>query len=130
MVFKDGSESEKILGADVKKLQAVHQDLSKIAGGDGTNSDSARVSWRSASLAGGMSDVTDQVELKGLELLNADHEFGTVRTLIDEKKPSALDSKGKASEEKDWVQSDTDEQLMLYIPFQAHVKIHTIQVCQ
>lgn len=132
MVFRDGQESEKILGANAKKLQEVLQDLSKIAGADGTGSSSSAssngVSWGSAALPTGMSDVTDQVDLKGLELLNADQEFGTVRTLVDEKKPSAIDSEGKASDAKDWVESDTDAQLMLYIPFQAIVKIHTIQV--
>lgn len=132
MVFRDGQESEKILGANAKKLQEVLQDLSKIAGADGTGSSSSAsstgVSWGSVALPTGMSDVTDQVDLKGLELLNADQEFGTVRTLVDEKKPSAIDSEGKASDAKDWVESDTDAQLMLYIPFQAIVKIHTIQV--
>lgn len=29
---------------------------------------------------------------------------------------------------KDWVKSDTDEQLMLYIPFQSTVKIHSLQI--
>lgn len=60
--------------------------------------------------------------------MNADPEVGTVRTLVDDRKPSALDSKGKASGSKDWVESDTDAQLMLFIPFQATLKIDTIQV--
>jgi hypothetical protein len=29
---------------------------------------------------------------------------------------------------KDWVQSETDEQLMLYVPFQATLKIHSIHL--
>lgn len=131
MVFKDGKETEKVLGANAPKLQQVLQDLDKISkdgAGSSSSGSSSGVSWASASLPRGYNDVTDQVDLKGLELLNADQEFGTVRTLVDDKKPSALDKKGKGSDAKDWVESDTDEQLMLFIPFQATLKIHTIQV--
>jgi hypothetical protein len=32
------------------------------------------------------------------------------------------------TESKDFVESDTDEQLMLYIPFQSTLKIHTIHI--
>jgi len=32
------------------------------------------------------------------------------------------------SKEKDWVESDTDEQLMLFMPFQATLKVHTLQI--
>ena len=127
MVFKDGKQTEKVLGANAPKLQQVLQDLDKISK-DGSGGSSSSASWASAALPRGYNDVTDQVDLKGLELLNADQEFGTVRTLVDDKKPSALDSKGKGSDAKDWVESDTDEQLMLFIPFQATLKIHTIQV--
>lgn len=131
MVFKDGKETEKVLGADASKLQQVLQDLDEISkNGTGASSSGSNsgVSWASSALPRGYNDVTNQVDLKGLELLNADQEFGTVRTLVDDKKPSALDNKGKASDSKDWVESDTDEQLMLFIPFQATLKIHTIQV--
>lgn len=130
MVFKDGKETEKILGANAPKLQQVVKDLDKIAkeGVASSSSSSSAVSWSNSALPRGYSDITDQIDLKGLELLNADQEFGTVRALVDTAKPSALDSKGKGSDVKDWVESDTDEQLMLYIPFQATLKIHTIQV--
>ena len=134
MVFKDGKETEKVLGANVQKLQQVLQDLDKISkdgAGASSSGSNGGVSWASSSaLPRGYNDVTDQVDLKGLELLNADQQFATVRTLVDDKKPSALDNKGKGSEVKDWVESDTDEQLMLFIPFQATLKIHTIQVRQ
>lgn len=85
--------------------------------------------WPKAALPKGYSDVTDQVDLKGLELLNSDSKFGGVRTLVVAEKPSALSTKGKAGEgKKDWVESDTDEQLMLFMPFQAQLKIHTLHV--
>lgn len=35
---------------------------------------------------------------------------------------------GPKAEDKDYVQSDTDEQLMLYIPFQSTLKIHSIHL--
>ena len=54
-------------------------------------------------------DVTDVVDVRGLDLLNADSDFGTVRTLFETSAPSAL-SKGKGAAEgtKDWVESDVD----------------------
>lgn len=81
-------------------------------------------------MAKGYTDVTDQVDPKGLELLNRDNQFGEPRVLFDTKKPSAL-AKGKGSGSeggKDWVESDTDEQLMLYIPFQSKLKVNSLQI--
>jgi hypothetical protein len=52
-----------------------------------------------------------------------------VRTLFDTTQPSSA-GKGKAAGEskKDWVESDVDEQLMLYLPFTSSLKVHTIQI--
>ena len=49
--------------------------------------------------------------------------------MFEDSKPSGL-LKGKAAEKpaKDWVESDTDEQLMLFLPFQSTLKVHTLQV--
>lgn len=74
----------------------------------------------------GYTDITDHVEIRDCEVLNADDEAGTVRTLFEFSKPSALNN-GKSTA-KDWVQSGSDDQLLLFIPFQATVKLHTIQV--
>lgn len=132
MVFKNGKVTEKVVGADVQKLQQVLKDLAAVATSAGSSSGSASTgstAWRAGDLPKGYSDVSDQVDLKGLELLNADMEFGTVRVLLDGAKPSALDTKQKGTAgTKDWVESDTDEQLMMYMPFQATLKVHTIQV--
>jgi hypothetical protein len=130
MVFKQGQQVEKVVGADVQKLRKVVQDLANMAttGGAGSSNSSAGGDWRDADLPRGYSDVSDQVDLKGLELLNADTEYGTFRTLLESSKPSALNAKGKTTATKDWVQSDTDEQLMCFMPFQAILKVHTIQV--
>lgn len=134
MVFKQGEPVEKILGADVPKLQRVVRDLANMAStgaASGSGSRSGGSGWREADLPKGYKDVSDQVDVKGLELLNADSDFAGVRILFDASKPSGLDTKGKAASDggKDWVESDTDEQLMLFTPFQATLKVHTLQVC-
>jgi len=130
MVFKQGEPVEKVLGADGQKLQKVVRDLANMAPSVGSSSSATGDLWRSGDLPKGYKDISDQVDVKGLELLNADLQVGGVRVLFDGSKPSALDTKGKASEEngKDWVESDTDEQLMLFMPFQSTLKVHTLQV--
>ncbi|KAF7878850.1 hypothetical protein EAF04_000053 [Stromatinia cepivora] len=132
MIFKEGKQVEKVQGADPKKLQDIVKKLAAEADDSGDSSSgfaSGSGNWRTGALPKGYSDVTDQVDIKGLELLNADSEFGGVRTLVDTNKPSAL-SKGKGadSKAKDWVVSDTDEQLMLFVPFQSTLKVHTVQI--
>jgi hypothetical protein len=130
MVFKQGQPAEKVQGADVQKLQRVVRDLATMStGAAGPSNSGSGSSWRKTELPKGYGDVTDQIEIKGLELLNSDGEFGTVRTLLETSKPTALDTAGKAkADTKDWVESDTDEQLMLFMPFQATLKIHSVQV--
>lgn len=79
----------------------------------------------------GYTDITEEVDIRGLDLLNANTNFGNARTLFDEAKPSVLDAKGKSSTaetKKDWIESDTDEQLMLFVPFRATLKVHTLQI--
>ena len=75
--------------------------------------------------------MTTEIDIKGLDMMNADSNFGGVRTLISGSRPSSLE-KGKAAagddEEKDWVESDTDEQLIFYIPFQVSIKAHPLQL--
>jgi len=132
MIFKQGTAVETVQGADPRKLQEVVKKLAAEADGGsssgGFGGPSGTSSWRNGDLPKGYNDVSDQVDIKGLELLNADSEFGGVRVLFDESKPTGL-LKGKATtEKKDWVESDTDEQLMMYLPFQSMLKVHTIQV--
>lgn len=115
--------------------------LSAEADSDGTNgfgesSSSSAAPWTAANLPKGYSDVTDQVDIRGLDLLNSASECGNARTLFNDSKPSSLDSrkdKGKGpangeEDQKDWVESDTDEQLMLYIPFMSTLKVHTLYI--
>ncbi|OBT72231.1 hypothetical protein VF21_08180 [Pseudogymnoascus sp. 05NY08] len=130
MVFKQGKPVEKVQGADVQKLQRVVRDLAAMAtDAAGPSNSGSGSSWRKIELPKGYGNVTDQVEIKGLELLNSDREFGTVKTLLETGKPTALNNTGKEkADTKDWVESDTDEQLMLFMPFQANLKIHSVQI--
>lgn len=92
--------------------------------------------WSALSPPKGYDDVTDQVDVRGLELLNFDNECGGPRVLFGSHIPSSLDAgKSKAGtsskgdeEGKDWVESDIDEQLMLFIPFQSTLKVRSLQI--
>jgi len=138
MIFKQGQAVEKVQGADVRKLQDVVRKLAAEAEGGasgssagfGASGSGSGSGWRKSNLPKGYSNITDQLEIKGLDLLNSDSAFGGARVLFDDSKPSALDNKGKAEEgkSKDWVESDTDEQLMLFMPFMATLKVHTLQI--
>lgn len=91
------------------------------AGGGSSNTTTNDSSWLGAPIAvKNYSNITQSVELAGLDILNANTSLGTARTLFEFKKPA-----GKGA---DGVESDTDEQLMLYIPFQAAVKLHSIHL--
>lgn len=139
MVFNNGKAVETIKGADARKLQAAAKKIaaeadSDTAGGYGESSGSSGAgTWLGADLPKGYKDITDQVDVRGLDLLNADSDFGDARGLFAASKPTALDSakgkgKEKEGEKKDWVESDTDEQLMLYMPFQSTLKVHTLHI--
>jgi hypothetical protein len=133
MIFKQGQVVEKVQGADPRKLQAVVRKLAAEAEGGSSSSgfggSSSGSGWRAGDLPKGYNDVSDQVDVKGLELLNADSDFGSVRVLFDGAKPTGL-QRGKTADgkAKDWVESDTDEQLMMFMPFQSTLKVHTLQV--
>ena len=90
--------------------------------------------WIGTGLPKGYDDVTDQVDVRGVDLLNSASNLGNARTLFDGGKPSVLSNeKGKKQQSgdsirKDWVESDMDEQLMLFIPFQSTLKVHTLHI--
>ncbi|KAJ5724672.1 hypothetical protein N7493_006400 [Penicillium malachiteum] len=133
IVFENGNKKQTVAGADPRKLNEVIQTLASEAtksDATGTAESSSSGVWSGATPAKGYSDVTDQVEIKGLELLNRDTERGEARVLFDKSKPSGLSGKGKgkAESKSDWVESDTDEQLMLYIPFNATLKVHSLHI--
>ena len=144
MTFKNGKESSKIEGVRAKELsdqvkklvEEVDSEGSGASGAGEGSVGSAEPTWQGAQLPRGYSDVTDQVDLRGLDLLNADGDFGEARVLFENGKPRSLDvGKGKGKERSetdggkpDWVESDTDDQLMLFIPFNSTLKIHTLQL--
>jgi hypothetical protein len=112
----------------IKKLATEAESDSSTSGG-ASSSASSSGSWLGAGLPRGYSDITELVDVRGLDLLNSDSDFGNVRTLFESRAPSSVGKgKGAASDSKDWVESDVDEQLMLYIPFTSTVKLHTIQI--
>lgn len=134
IIFRNGAIVDKVEGADPKrlsdivtKLGAEIEAISK-GGKSGGASGSGGSVWLGADLPRGYSDVTDQIEIKRCELLNFDTEAGSVRVLFDSAKPSALSGAKEPAKDKDWVESDTDEQLMLFAPFQSMLKLHTLQV--
>lgn len=139
IVFERGRPISTVRGADPRKLNEVVQKLATEAGkaetstgGSDETGESGGIGWLGAAVPKNYSDISDQYDPKSLELLNRDSAFGVPRTLFAPSKPSAL-STGKAKAQEggqaaDWVESDTDEQLMLYVPFQSSIKVHSLQI--
>lgn len=124
---------KRVQGANTAELHAVLSKLvkdiqSEAAGAsEGASGTGSGTPWKGAEIPRGYSDITDQIETRNCELLNADEDAGPVKVLFEKSKPSALGT-GKASS-PDWVQSGSDDQLLLFIPFQSSIKLHTLQVC-
>lgn len=114
----NSAELRNVIGKIVSELEHLVEGM----GGEGGPPEA----WKGAEIPKGYGDVTDQVELRGCELLNADDNAGPVKVLFESSKPSAL-GLGKSTA-TDWVQSGSDDQLLLFIPFQSTVKLHTLQV--
>jgi hypothetical protein len=125
LIFKASKEVSRIQGANAKQLSEAIKKLAAEADSTSSSSsggfDSGSSHWLGADIPRGYTDVTDQVDVRGLDLLNADPAQGSARVLFEASKPGA-------TKEKDWVESDTDEQLMLYVPFQSTVKIHSVHI--
>lgn len=131
-VIKSGREVQRVRGANPQKLQQLVTQIAAEAESAGGASSSAGGSggafWHGAAVSSAYADITAEVDIKGIDLMNHDSDFGNARTPFDAGKPSALDAKGKGDAAKDWVESDTDDQLMLFVPFQSVLKIHTIHL--
>ncbi|OQE90379.1 hypothetical protein PENNAL_c0012G06192 [Penicillium nalgiovense] len=134
IVFKNGRVNQTVKGANPAQLNQIVQKLASEASqsddaatGEGSSSGEP---WIGGTVPKGYSDITDQVDLKGLELLNRDTDTAEPRALFNLSKPSGLAAKGKAKAagQPDWTESDTDEQLMLYVPFNAMLKVHSLQI--
>jgi len=122
--FNGGKIEDKVTTAD--QLESLYTKIiENIAVTSSTGNASGSDTWRGAELPRGYSDITSQIELQRCELLNVDSKGGGVRVLFESSKPSR--QSGEKGTAKDWVESDTDEQLMLFMPFQAMLKLHTLQ---
>lgn len=129
VIFKDQHEVNRIQGANVPALSQAVQNLvaeyqssggaSASASSSGSNTASG---WWGAPLAKGYSDISEEIEKTALDIMNSNTEAGNVRVLYEETEP------GKDPKAKDWVESDTDEQLMIYIPFRSTLKIHSLHI--
>ena len=141
MIFKNAQRIESIQGADPRKLSAAVKKLADEANRVGMDDGGETAGmWLGADLPRGYTDITSQVDVTGLELLNWDSSFGNSRTLFQRSKPKGKSTEqfarakplteytGNQEEKSDWVESDTDEQLMLYVPFQSILKVHSLHI--
>lgn len=135
MLFENGKEADRVVGANAANLRKMVDRVKNVGdGGSASGEGSGGSRWLGAPLPRGYGDITDQIDTRGLDLLNADSEFGSVRTLFEPSEPSRLGkgkskaSAGSGNGEKDWVESDTDPQLMLFMPFQSTLKVHTLHI--
>jgi hypothetical protein len=134
VLFEDGKEFTRVVGAEPANLKKMADRVKNIS--EGGSASATGSGWLGATLPRGFADITDQVDSKGLDLLNADSEFGGAKTLFESSKPSRLGpdkGKSKAGDDtdgvgRDWVESDTDPQLMLFMPFHSSLKIHTLHI--
>ncbi|KAL1903048.1 Thioredoxin-like protein 1 [Sporothrix stenoceras] len=142
LLFRDGNEIERVQGADPRKLESLVNKLVKEAGsaggasGSGSGGEGSSGSggadaggwWTGAAAPRGYTDITDNVEVLRTELLNVDDAAaGNVRVLFGGSRPTGK-SEALSASAADWVESDTDEQLMLFIPLQSIAKLHTLQI--
>jgi hypothetical protein len=128
LIFKNSEVVHTIRGANRQELtDSVKRIILEARGGAAGGEASSSGSWLGASVPKGYQDVTSEVEIKGIDLLNCDTSVAPGKVLFDASKPSALNDKAKA-ESADWVESDTDEQLMIFMPFQASLKIHSLHI--
>ena len=126
IIFKNGRETKRIKGADPKALDLAVKGLAEEVKGAGEGAQAASSAggaggrWTAFAPPRGYGDVSDSVDLLGLDFLNLDSGAGDKRVVFEGGKP--------AGEKKDGIESDTDEQLMLFVPFQSTVKLHSLHV--
>ncbi|RPB28801.1 thioredoxin-like protein [Terfezia boudieri ATCC MYA-4762] len=131
IIFKGGKEVRRIEDANVPDLALAVQSLvaeyknyggaSSSASGSGSGAAPA-TGWWGAPPAKGYADISEEIEKVSLDIMNASTDAGTARTLFEESEP------GKDPKARDWVESDTDEQLMIFVPFRSILKIHSIHL--
>lgn len=87
MIFKNARVTDTIQGADPRRLSTAVRKLAEEAhnidstGGEGSSGSQA-TGWIGAALPRGYTDVTSQVDVTNLELLNWDTSGGNARTIF------------------------------------------------
>ncbi|KHN95342.1 Thioredoxin [Metarhizium album ARSEF 1941] len=131
LLFQEDKLIQSVEGAKASDIKQIilnmYAEYLSIHRGRPSTPISGSGSWVGAEIPRGYSDISDQVEIGNCELSNADEGAGTVKVLFDVTKPSAL-SGDDSDAANDYVQSGADDQLLLFIPFQGTVKLHTLQV--
>jgi thioredoxin len=103
MIFKNARVTDTIQGANPPRLSAAVRKLAEEAGnlesdgGEGSSGSSGS-NWMGASLPRGYSDVTSQVDVTNLELLNWDTSGGSARTIFQQ-----TQAKGELSFRGKWL---------------------------
>lgn len=95
MIFKNARVTDTIQGADPRRLSAAVRKLAEEAGKvdtDGGESSSGSGGWLGASLPRGYSDVTSQIDVTSLELLNWDSQCGNARSIFQQAQPKGMSS--------------------------------------
>lgn len=103
LFFKDGAQVDMLKGADPRALETKVNQLVSTAS-----------SKAAPSQVKGMMSLNSKIDVKQLEILNLDSS-SVVRDLIDTTSDSLISS-------------DSDQQLMIFLPFQESIKIHSIVV--
>lgn len=105
MFFKKGVKVDEMKGADAHHLEfKIKQHVASISATSGGSGSKEYVK--------GMTNLNDKIDLKQLEIANA-VDASAVRNLFDPASRSV-------------VKSDSDEQLMIYIPFQESLRVHSL----
>ncbi|PGG96072.1 thioredoxin [Blastomyces parvus] len=140
IIFKNGAVAHSIRGVNPQLLTSKIKEFASSLGSNGADDAAGEASgsssrWLGGSVPKGYSELSSEIEIKGIDLLNCDNQVGPGTSLFTAEKPSgfsAAESSGngkeKAASTSDWVESDTDEQLMLYVPFQSSIKLHSLQI--
>ncbi|KAK6529715.1 hypothetical protein TWF281_008878 [Arthrobotrys megalospora] len=134
IMFKSGTETTRIKGANLPALQSAVKELLAASGG-AISSGSSSSFWKGAEVPKPYDVINSEIELKNLDCMNFNSEVGSVRILFEGSEPSTPadgdSAKGKGrgtGQAADWIESDTDEQLTIFIPFSSTVKIYQIQI--
>jgi len=123
LIFKNKKVVHSIRGANVQDLtNGIQSFASEVAAASEDNSGTSpsaagdsSSNWLGGSIPKGYEDVSDQIDIKGIDLLNCNNEVAPGRVLFEASKPSGFAApgreKGKAKADQitpDLVESDTD----------------------